>query len=293
MGNLLLRAAVLAAAFVALVAFSVVLAKVTLTPSPASEDIVTSNLKPGRSLRQYAEDYTFLAACKQAGGNLLLGAPFGVLLPILVPRRLRMIRMTVLTVLVMAVVELVQGALVAGRAFDIDDVILNTAGALLGYALVGRRISHRYHALSDEPAAVDEAKPGPTRGRHGAGREEQGEAWCGVEEPEQDEVWCQGRARRRVEVRDRGEGRRQPRVRFRRTAERVRAGGSRTRSARQVAQPAGGPGRGSTRSPPARSLERRVGVLHQLLELGGEPLPGQRGVGQRAGHVVAVAALPR
>ncbi|MFB4426758.1 VanZ family protein [Streptomyces sp. QL37] len=161
MGNLLLRAAVLAAAFVALVAFSVVLAKVTLTPSPASEDLVTSNLKPGRSLRQYAEDYTFLAACKQAGGNLLLGAPFGVLLPILVPRRLRMLRMTVLTVLVMAVVELAQGALVAGRAFDIDDVILNTTGALLGYAIIGRRVSHRYHALSDEPAAADEAKPGP------------------------------------------------------------------------------------------------------------------------------------
>lgn len=151
----------LAAAFVALVAFSVVLAKLTLTPSPASEDIVTSNLRPGRSLRQYAEDYTFLAACKQAGGNILMGMPFGVLLPILVPRRLRMIRMTVLTVLVMAVVELTQGALVAGRAFDIDDVILNTTGALLGYALVGRRISHRYHALSDDPAAAEEAKPGP------------------------------------------------------------------------------------------------------------------------------------
>lgn len=150
----------LAAAFVALVAFSVVLAKLTLTPSPASEDIVTSNLRPGRSLRQYAEDYTFLAACKQAGGNILMGTPFGVLLPILVPRRRRMIRMTVLTVLVMAVVELTQGALVAGRAFDIDDVILNTTGALLGYALVGRRVSHRYHALSDAPAAAEEAKPG-------------------------------------------------------------------------------------------------------------------------------------
>ncbi|WP_455568387.1 VanZ family protein [Streptomyces pratensis] len=161
MGRLLLRAAVLTGAFLALVAFSVVLAKVTLTPSPASEDIVTSNLKPGQSLRQYAEDYTFLAACKQAGGNLLLGAPFGVLLPILVPRRRRMIRMTVLTVLVMAVVELAQGALVAGRAFDIDDVILNTTGALLGYALVGRRISHRYHALSDAPAAGEAAKPAP------------------------------------------------------------------------------------------------------------------------------------
>ncbi|MFE4694622.1 VanZ family protein [Streptomyces sp. NPDC056749] len=161
LGRLLLRAAVLAAAFVALVAFSVVLAKVTLTPSPASEDIVTSNLRPGRSLRQYAEDYTFLAACKQAGGNLLLGAPFGILLPILVPRRLRMIRMTVLTVLVISVVELVQGALVAGRAFDVDDVILNTAGALLGYALLGRRLSHHYHALSDERPAAETARTTP------------------------------------------------------------------------------------------------------------------------------------
>ncbi|MFF9687786.1 VanZ family protein [Streptomyces sp. NPDC014623] len=157
-GRLLLRAAVLTAAFLALVAFSVALAKVTLTPSPASEDIVTSNLKPGRSLQQYAQDYTFLAACKQAGGNLLLGAPFGVLLPILVPRRRRMVRMMVLTASVMAVVELAQGALVAGRAFDIDDVILNTAGALLGYALVGRRISHRYHTLSGAPAAENEAE---------------------------------------------------------------------------------------------------------------------------------------
>ncbi|MFE5243841.1 MULTISPECIES: VanZ family protein [unclassified Streptomyces] len=155
MTRLLLRAVVLAAAFLALVAFSVVLAKVTLTPSPASEGIVTSNLRPGRSLRQYAEDYTFLAACKQAGGNLLLGAPFGVLLPIMVPRRLRMFRMIVLTVLVIAVVELAQGALVAGRAFDIDDVILNTTGALLGYLLLGRRISHRYHELAVKPAPVN------------------------------------------------------------------------------------------------------------------------------------------
>ncbi|MGW0785074.1 VanZ family protein [Streptomyces sp. NPDC002913] len=157
MARLLLRAVVLAAAFLALVAFSVVLAKVTLTPSPASEGIVTSNLRPGRSLRQYAEDYTFLAACKQAGGNLLLGAPFGVLLPIMVPRRLRMFRMIALTVLVIAVVELAQGALVAGRAFDIDDVILNTTGALLGYLLLGRRISHRYHELAVKPAPVNAA----------------------------------------------------------------------------------------------------------------------------------------
>ncbi|MET9472179.1 VanZ family protein [Streptomyces sp. NPDC002917] len=159
-GSTLLRALVLVATFLALTAFSIALAKVTLTPSPASEDLVRSNLRPGRSLRQYAEDYTFLAACKQAGGNLLLGVPFGILLPILVPRRLRMLRMVLLTVTVMVVIELVQGALVPGRAFDIDDAILNTSGALLGYLLVGRRISHRYHVLAE---GTTRAEPKPER----------------------------------------------------------------------------------------------------------------------------------
>ncbi|MET8240296.1 MULTISPECIES: VanZ family protein [unclassified Streptomyces] len=163
-GTTLLRALVLVATLLALAAFSLALAKVTLTPSPASEDLVRSNLRPGRSLRQYAEDYTFLAACKQAGGNLLLGVPFGVLLPILVPRRLRMLRMVALTVTVMVVIELVQGALVPGRAFDIDDAILNTSGALLGYLLVGRRISHRYHLLAEATTRVDAVpEPKPKR----------------------------------------------------------------------------------------------------------------------------------
>lgn len=163
---MLVRGAVLTVVLLGLVVFSVLLAKVTLTPSPASEDLVTSNLRPGRSLRQYAEDYTFLAACKQAGGNLLLGVPFGLLLPFFVPRRLRMIRMTLLTAVVMAVVELIQGALVTGRAFDIDDVILNTAGALLGYFVLGRRITHRYYMYADVPASSErptEPEPEPKR----------------------------------------------------------------------------------------------------------------------------------
>ncbi|MGW5990582.1 VanZ family protein [Streptomyces anulatus] len=168
---MLVRGAVLTVVLLGLVVFSVLLAKVTLTPSPASEDLVTANLRPGRSLRQYAEDYTFLAACKQAGGNLLLGVPFGLLLPFFVPRRLRMIRTTLLTAVAMAVVELIQGALVEGRAFDVDDVILNTAGALLGYFVLGRRISHRYYTYTDasgspgpsaeKPEAEPKRAPGP------------------------------------------------------------------------------------------------------------------------------------
>lgn len=72
---MLLRVTVLTVVLLGLVAFSILLAKVTLTPSPASADIVTSNLQPGRSLRQYAEDYTFLAACKQAGATSCWACP--------------------------------------------------------------------------------------------------------------------------------------------------------------------------------------------------------------------------
>ncbi|MBO1330549.1 VanZ family protein [Streptomyces sp. VRA16 Mangrove soil] len=142
------RAVMALVAFVALVAFSAVLARLTLTPSPASDGIAGANLRPGASLRQYAESYTFLAACKQIGGNLLLGAPFGLFMPVLVARRRRMLRVLLVTALVMVLVEMAQGALVEGRAFDVDDVLLNTAGALIAYVLVGRRIGHRYHALA-------------------------------------------------------------------------------------------------------------------------------------------------
>lgn len=196
-GSVLLQVTFLVLAFLAMVGFSVVLAKVTLTPSPASEELVKSNLRPGRSLRQYAEDYTFLAACKQAGGNLVLGMPFGVLLPILVPRRLRMIRMVLLTVLVIAIVELVQGALVQGRAFDVDDVILNTTGALLGYLLLGRRLSHRYHVLAEGQEREPEPAPERTRapktvgtgpaGRDGRGTASRQRPWQGA--------WAKARAR--------------------------------------------------------------------------------------------------
>ncbi|MFD3917463.1 VanZ family protein [Streptomyces sp. NPDC058595] len=146
-GGAVLRVVILAVALLLLVGFAAVLAELTLTPSPASSEIAGSNLQPGHSLRQYAEDYTFLAACKQVGGNVLMGAPFGLLLPVLVPRRFRMLRVMALTVVMMTVVELAQGAIVEGRAFDVDDVIMNTSGAFLAYLLIGRRFSHRFHTL--------------------------------------------------------------------------------------------------------------------------------------------------
>ncbi|MFB0620117.1 VanZ family protein [Streptomyces sp. AGS-58] len=141
------------AAFAFMVAFAVVLARITLQPSPASVSLTHSNLHPGSSLRAYLEHAPVRDALRQLGGNVLLGVPFGVLVPVLAPRARGMLHVLVLTALVMLMVELVQGALVTGRAFDIDDVILNTTGALLGWLVLGRRLGRGVHRRVTEPSA--------------------------------------------------------------------------------------------------------------------------------------------
>ncbi|TDT42502.1 VanZ like protein [Streptomyces sp. BK208] len=141
-----LRLLATACAFVFMVAFAVVLARLTLNPSPASEALTHTNLHPGRSVRAYLDQPALRDAVKQIGGNILLGVPFGVLVPVVAPRTRGVLRVALLTAVVMLLVEFAQGALVTGRAFDIDDVILNTTGALIGYLLLGRRMSRTVHA---------------------------------------------------------------------------------------------------------------------------------------------------
>jgi len=141
-----LRLLAMLCAFAFMVAFAVALARVTLEPSPASAALVHSNLRPGDSLRAYLDQPALRDAVKQIGGNLLLGVPFGVLVPVVAPRARGLLRVLLLTATVMLLVEFAQGALVTGRAFDIDDVILNTAGALIGYLILGRRVGRAVHA---------------------------------------------------------------------------------------------------------------------------------------------------
>ncbi|MFF4957783.1 VanZ family protein [Streptomyces sp. NPDC001222] len=152
------RLLVMALAFVAMVAFAAALARMTLEPSPASRALVHSNLHPGRSLRAYLEQPAARDAVKQIGGNILLGVPFGILLPVLAPGTRGIVRVGIVTAVVMLLVELAQGALVTGRAFDIDDVILNTTGALLGYLLLGRRLGRAVHARVRRRGDTDREK---------------------------------------------------------------------------------------------------------------------------------------
>lgn len=142
----LLRLLAMLFAFAFMVAFAVVLARLTLEPSPASAPLTHTNMRPGDSLRAYLDQPELRDAVKQIGGNLVLGIPFGILVPVLAPRTRGILRVLLLTAVVMLTVEFAQGALVTGRAFDVDDVILNTTGALIGYLLLGRRLSRAVHS---------------------------------------------------------------------------------------------------------------------------------------------------
>ncbi|MHA5047821.1 VanZ family protein [Streptomyces sp. SD15] len=170
------RLLIMLLAFVAMVAFAVALARLTLEPSPASKALIHTNLHPGRSLEAYLDQPELRDAVKQIGGNVLLGVPFGLLLPVLVPRARGILRVLLLTAAVMLLVELVQGALITGRAFDIDDVILNTSGALVGYLLLGRRLGRAVHPRNRRRGKGGTPQSRPGKGKAPKAGQSEGEA---------------------------------------------------------------------------------------------------------------------
>ncbi|TDD68277.1 VanZ family protein [Actinomadura rubrisoli] len=134
-----LRVVAVVIALAVLGGFCYIAFRLTLTPVRDNGQ-AGGNTDPGDSLRFYM-DRPKKEALLQLGGNLALLAPMGVLLPV-VSRGLRgPLRLAVVTGLFSLAIETVQGAFVIGRAFDIDDVILNVVGVVIAYFLLGRRLS--------------------------------------------------------------------------------------------------------------------------------------------------------
>ncbi len=134
-----LRAVVVTIALGALGVFFYFAFKLTLTPVQ-DHGQAGGNTDPGRSLRFYLQRPT-KDALLQIGGNLALLAPLGVLLPIVWTSLRGPIRLTLLAGVLSLVIETIQGTLVMGRAFDVDDVILNATGVVIAYLFLGRRLS--------------------------------------------------------------------------------------------------------------------------------------------------------
>jgi glycopeptide antibiotics resistance protein len=99
---------------------------------PLPGQVVDDNLIPFRTLAIYWRNLGSEFWMRNLFGNLALLLPLGLLGPIALPAMDRWWRVALLALLVSAAIELTQLA-VPDRSADIDDVIVNVAGALIGY----------------------------------------------------------------------------------------------------------------------------------------------------------------
>jgi len=123
----------------------------TLAPAhPLPGQVVDDNLIPFHTLRLYLDNLGSMFWMRNLFGNLGLLLPLGVLGPIALPVLDRWWRLALVAFCYSATFELTQ-LFVPDRAADIDDVIVNVLGALLGFAIyrvVRRATPSRAHRLS-------------------------------------------------------------------------------------------------------------------------------------------------
>ncbi|MFI6172354.1 VanZ family protein [Nocardia sp. NPDC051052] len=128
-----------------------------LTPTGSGRSL---NLVP---LRDLAEQLTDDRVIEQFGGNLLVFAALGFLLPVRLPWFTRPYRILLAAAGASIAVESMQFALAIGRHSSIDDVLLNAIGAYLAGQLSRHWwIRHRGHGR--RPLAGRNATPDQIRG---------------------------------------------------------------------------------------------------------------------------------
>lgn len=112
--------------------------------SQAHTDAYHYNIVPLQTLKMYllhADHFSMRYWLINVVGNVAVFVPFGIALPYLL--KLRLMRFLVIFMSALVTLELLQLVLHRG-SFDIDDVLLNTIGAMMGYmsyrlgALLGR-----------------------------------------------------------------------------------------------------------------------------------------------------------
>lgn len=105
----------------------------TLQPAyPLPGQVVDDNLVPFHTLAIYWRNLGSEFWMRNLFGNLALLLPLGLLGPIAMPALDRWWRIALVALLYSLAIELIQLA-VPDRSADIDDVIVNLAGALIGY----------------------------------------------------------------------------------------------------------------------------------------------------------------
>ena len=107
----------------------------TLEPAhPLPGQVVDDNLVPFHTLAIYLDNLGSDFWLRNLFGNLALLLPLGLLGPIAFPALDQWWRIALVALLYSVAIELIQ-RVVPARSADIDDVIVNVAGAILGYAV--------------------------------------------------------------------------------------------------------------------------------------------------------------
>jgi glycopeptide antibiotics resistance protein len=119
----------------------------TLQPAhPLPGQVVDDNLVPFHTLGIYWRNLGSEFWLRNLFGNLLLLVPLGLLGPIALPSLDQWSRLALVALLYSVAIELIQLA-VPDRSADIDDVIVNVTGALLGFTLLrGLRVFRNLRA---------------------------------------------------------------------------------------------------------------------------------------------------
>ncbi len=99
------------------------------------QGIVAYNIIPFQSISRYLDNFngfSFRLMTDNFFGNMLAFYPMGLLLPVLIKRLRNVFSMTGIAFTFSFLVECLQFLFRLG-AFDVDDMILNTTGAVVGY----------------------------------------------------------------------------------------------------------------------------------------------------------------
>jgi len=101
---------------------------------PLPGQVVDDNLVPFHTLAIYWRNLGSEFWMRNLFGNLFLLLPLGLLGPIALPALDRWWRIALVAAVYSTAIELIQ-RLVPARSADIDDVIVNVAGAVIGYLI--------------------------------------------------------------------------------------------------------------------------------------------------------------
>jgi len=102
-----------------------------------SWDFYLYNLTPFETIKQYVYNrnhYNFDTWMKNLFGNIVLFIPLGFIIPLINKRFMRILLFLLVVLTILLIVELVQMLTRVG-SFDIDDIILNSFGALIGFSI--------------------------------------------------------------------------------------------------------------------------------------------------------------